>query len=314
MTGGLVEVAFHGLFGAPPQLTGVVVPHHVRGVVVAVWAQRLPEPGIISPVSGEAGQLAAVRAHVSLTPGVAGLCLATAVGLAGAGVLADWPGVDGTEGGGGKGGEHGRVPCDVRGDAFAAGQPGADELEGIAPVGFRTRRARRGAAVATGFVDHPVRQRRGRGGGGDFPRGGVDVVDLAAEADGVGASGGGPDVIKPPVIGAGAQVAGREVLRWAGVVADGDQVAVAGADERAVAGLHPPGVEDAGEAGCGVPPRARAVIRSGCGSQHRAGRGHGRLPAGPVPSRFVTVEEMSPQRCWAAWRVMPSRVPMSAQE
>ena len=89
MAGELVEVAFDGLLGAPPQLAGAVVPHHVRGVVVAVRAQRLAEPGIVAGMAVEAGQLAAVRAHVSLTPGVAGLRLAAAVGLAGAGVLAD---------------------------------------------------------------------------------------------------------------------------------------------------------------------------------------------------------------------------------
>ena len=30
-------------------------------------------------------------------------------------------------------------------------------------------------------------------------------MDLAAEADGVGASGGGPDVIEPPVVGVGVE-------------------------------------------------------------------------------------------------------------
>ena len=53
--GGLVQVPFDGLLGAPPQLTRLVVPHHVGGVVVAVRAQRLAEPGIIAAVPGEAG-------------------------------------------------------------------------------------------------------------------------------------------------------------------------------------------------------------------------------------------------------------------
>ena len=43
--GELAQVAFDGLLGAPPQLTGLVVPHHVGGVVVAVRAQRLAELG-----------------------------------------------------------------------------------------------------------------------------------------------------------------------------------------------------------------------------------------------------------------------------
>ena len=296
----------------------VLLFHTTCGVVVvAVRAQRLPELGVVAAVAGEAGQLAAVRAGFGVAAGVAGLRFAGALGFAGTGVRPDGPGVDRAEGRGGEGGEHGRVAGDVFGDAFAADQPGAEELEGVAAVGFGAGRAGGGAAVAAGFVDHAVRQGRGRGGGEDFPGGGVDAVDLAAEADRVGASGGGPDVIEPPIVGVGVEVAGSEVFRWAGVVADGGQVAVAGADERAVAGVYLPGVEDAGEAGCGVRPRARAVVGSGCGSQRRAGRGHGQLPASLGLSVVVTEGEVPgavAQRCWAAWRVIPSRVPMSAQE
>ena len=60
--GELAEAAFDGLLGAPPQLTGLVVPHHVGGVVVAVRAQRLAEFGVVAAVPGEAGVVAAVRA------------------------------------------------------------------------------------------------------------------------------------------------------------------------------------------------------------------------------------------------------------
>ena len=288
------------------------------GVVVAVRADRLPEFGVVAAVAGEAGQLAAVRAGFGVAAGVAGLRFAGAAGFAGASVSPHGPGVDGAEGGGGEGGEHGRVTADVFGNTFAADQPGADQLEGIPAVRLGAGRAGRRAAIAAGFVDHAVRQGRGRGGREDFPGGGVDAVDLAAEADGLSAPGGRPDVIEPPVVSAGVEVAGGEVFRWAGVVADGEQVAVAGTDERAVAGMHPPGAEDAGEAGCGVRPRARAVVGSGSGSQRRAGRGHGQLPASLGLSMVVTKDELVPgavpQRCWAAWRVMPSRVPMSAQE
>ena len=91
VAGELVEAAFDGLLGAPPQLAGAVVPHHVGVVAVAVRAQRLTEPGIVAGMAVEAGQLAAVRAHVSLTPGVARLCLAAAMSLAGAGVQPDRP-------------------------------------------------------------------------------------------------------------------------------------------------------------------------------------------------------------------------------
>ena len=196
VAGELVEVAFDGLFGAAPQFAGVVVPHHGGGVVVAVRADRLPKPGIIAAVAGEAGQLAAVRAGLGVAAGVAGLRFAGAVGFAGAGVPPHGPGVDGAEGRGGEGREHGRVSRDVFGNAFAADQPGAEELEGVTAVDLGAGRAGGGATVAAGFVDHAVRQGRGGGGGEDFAGGGVDAVDLAAEADGVGASGGGPDVIK----------------------------------------------------------------------------------------------------------------------
>ena len=53
--GELAEAAFDGLLGAPPQFAGGVVPHHVGGVVVAVRAQRLAEPGVVAAVPGEAG-------------------------------------------------------------------------------------------------------------------------------------------------------------------------------------------------------------------------------------------------------------------
>ena len=43
--GELVETAFDGLFGAPPQFPGAVVPHHMRGVVITVRADGLPEGG-----------------------------------------------------------------------------------------------------------------------------------------------------------------------------------------------------------------------------------------------------------------------------
>ena len=95
-------------------------------------------------------------AGAAVAAGVAGFGAAGAAGPVGAGVLADDAGVDGAEGGGGEGGEDGRVGGDGFGDAFAAGQAGADELVGVAAVGFGAGRAGRGAAVAAGFVDHPV--------------------------------------------------------------------------------------------------------------------------------------------------------------
>ena len=44
----------HGLLGAPPQLTGLVVPHHMRRIVVAVRAQGPAEGGVAE--AGTAGE------------------------------------------------------------------------------------------------------------------------------------------------------------------------------------------------------------------------------------------------------------------
>ena len=83
---GLVEVAFDGLLGAPPQFACLVVAHHVGGIVVAVRAQRLAELRVVAAVPGEAGGRAAVLARDGITASVTGLGLAGAAGLVGAGV------------------------------------------------------------------------------------------------------------------------------------------------------------------------------------------------------------------------------------
>src|SRR5262249_47099127 len=64
--------------------------------------------------------------------------------------------VDRPEGGGGEGGEHAWVPGDRVGYAFAAGQPGADELPGVALVHGRAWRAGGLAAVPAGDVQDPA--------------------------------------------------------------------------------------------------------------------------------------------------------------
>ncbi len=108
-------------------------------------------------VAGEAGGGAAVLARDGVTAGMAGLGLAGAAGLAGAGVLADRPGVDGAERRGSERDEQGGVGGDRRGDALAADEPGADELVGVAAVGLGAAGAGGGAPVAARLVDHPVR-------------------------------------------------------------------------------------------------------------------------------------------------------------
>ena len=178
----------------------LVVPHHVGRVVVAVRAQRLAELRIVAAVPGEAGSGTAVLARDGITAGVAGLRLAGAAGLVGAGVLADRPGMDGPEGRGGERGEQGRVGGDGGGDALAADEPGADELVGVAAVGFGAAGAGGGAAVAARLVDHPVRHADRGDGAQELAGGGVDVADVAAQPDGAGAGGGVPDVTEPGVV------------------------------------------------------------------------------------------------------------------
>ncbi len=96
------------------------------GVVIAIAAHRLAEPGIILDVAGRAGDVPAVRAAA---------CLGVAAGTAGQdGLAAHPPGVDRAEGRRGEGGEYARVRGDRLRDTLASGQTGADELPGVALV------------------------------------------------------------------------------------------------------------------------------------------------------------------------------------
>ena len=203
-------------------------------------------------MAGEADEGLAVLAGAAVAAGVAGIGPAGAAGPVGAGVAADRPGVHRAEGGGGEGGEHGRVGGDGFGDAFAADQPGADDMVGVAAVGLGAGWAGRGPAVAARFVDHPVGHGFGGVGPEQLPGAGVDDAQVAVEADRVPASGGRPDVIEP----------GEVILPGPGERGIGGEEGVA---VRSRAGVH---------------PRARNRAGSGPGSQHRAGCGHGRLPAG----------------------------------
>ena len=248
--GELDQVAFDVLLGAAPQFPGGGVPHDVGGVVVAVRAQRLAEAGVCWAVAAVAGQGAAVGAGAGVAAGVAGFGFAVAVLLARAGVEADGAGVDGAEGRGGEGGEHDRVAGDRIGDALAACEPGADEVEGVAAVGLGAAGAAGGAAVAAGLVDGLVGQVVGADGAGYLAGRGVDVADVAAQQDGAGAGGGGPDVREPGVVGVAPDGRGGEGdVFEAGVGggggADGgglgDEPAVAGAVERGGGGVEAAG-------------------------------------------------------------------------
>ena len=113
--------------GAAPKLGSVGVPYHGPVVVVAVRAKRPAKAGVGFLVALAAGQAPPVRAVTGLAAGAATGDLAA---------LAQGSGVHGPEGGRGEGGEYTRVDGDRFGDALASGEARADELVGVAPVGF----------------------------------------------------------------------------------------------------------------------------------------------------------------------------------
>jgi len=172
-----------------PQVPGPGVEQHGGGVVIAVTAHRLAEPGVVLDVPGRAGDVPAMRAATGL--GVT----ARAAGQYGS--SADPPGMNRAEGRRGEGGEHARVRGDGLGDALASGQPGVDELPGVALVDGRAGGADALATVAAGDVQHsPVLDGRVVDRGG-FAGGPVDGVDAAAEPDRVGAGAGAGELPFP---------------------------------------------------------------------------------------------------------------------
>jgi hypothetical protein len=138
-----------------------------------------------------------VLAGRGVVAGVAGGRSAGAAGTVGAGVPVDGAGVHLAEGGSGEGGEDGRVAGDGVGDAFAADQAGADDVVGVAAVGLGAGGADGVAAVAARFVDHLVGHVAGGVGPQQFPGPDVDDTQITVQANGMGAPGGGPDVIEP---------------------------------------------------------------------------------------------------------------------
>ena len=257
-----------------------------------------------------------MRALSRVAAGVAGFGLAVAVLFAGAGVAADGPGVDRAEGRGGEGGEYERVPGHGLRDALASGQPGADQVEGVAPVGFGATRAGGGPPVAARLVDHVVGQVVSADRAGDLSGRGVHVADGAAQQDGPGTGGCSPHMGQPGVVSVQPGRGGWEGdLFQAGVDSGrgadgrnaGDQPAVAGAVERGGGGVE----AAEGRRGHVVPgtcPRARSL--SGRESQHRdAGMGHGRPPPlRAVPLTAVTGGGVMPPRSVPARTGgMPSR-------
>src|SRR5215470_15714904 len=95
---------------APPELGGAGVEQDRAGVVIAVRAQRLTEPGIVAGVAVWTGHASAVRADLDAAARTA--AQETAVFLPGQ--------VDRAERGRGEGSEHTWVGGDTLGDALAA--------------------------------------------------------------------------------------------------------------------------------------------------------------------------------------------------
>jgi hypothetical protein len=114
------------------------------------------------------------------------------------------------------------MPRDCLGDAFAAGQPGSQELVGVGPVDLGTRWAAGGPSGAAGLEQQPIRLAVGIEHRDSFPAGGVDVVDAADQPNRMLAVAGVADLALPLcvvvwVAGAGAQVRDEPVAEW-GVV------------------------------------------------------------------------------------------------
>jgi hypothetical protein len=158
-----------------PQVTRVSVEHHSGGVVVAVTAHRLTEPGIIVHMPSRAGDITAMRAAAGV-----GVAAGTAWQH---GLAAQAAGMDRAERRRGEGREHTRVGGDRFGDALATGQSRADELAGIAFVDSRAGRADGLTAVPAGDMEHASELAGSVVDAGDFSGGQVDSVDTAAQQD-----------------------------------------------------------------------------------------------------------------------------------
>ena len=103
------------------------------------------------------------------------------------------PGVDGAERWRGEGDEHARMVGDLGGDAFAAGQPGPDELVGVGPVDLGAGRAAGGPARLAGDRQDPAGLVHGRVAVDQLAGGPVDVIDAATQQHGLQAATGVPD-------------------------------------------------------------------------------------------------------------------------
>ncbi|GHJ11458.1 hypothetical protein TPA0907_58250 [Micromonospora humidisoli] len=211
------ELAFDGLFRAPPQFAGGVVPDGLVVVVVAVQAERSTELRIVGVVAGEAGCGLSVWAGAGGAPGAAGCGTAVTAPPVGAGVSGDVPVVHRAEGRRGEGGEDDRVRADGGGDGLAAGQAAADDLEGVTGVDPGAVGALGGTAVPARLVERPVGQLVGVLLGQDPAGAGLDGGEGAGQADRAGAATGGAGVLQPAEV-----VRGCGAVQGLGVTAGGE--------------------------------------------------------------------------------------------
>ena len=130
-----------------------------------------------------AGQADAVRAGPAVPARTAGQYPVTPLA----------PGMDRAERWCGESDEHARMVGDLGGDAFAAGQPGPDELVGVGPVDLGAGRAARGPAGLAGDRQEPAGLVHGRVAVDQLAGGPVDVIDTATQQHRLQAATGVPD-------------------------------------------------------------------------------------------------------------------------
>src|SRR5690606_27768740 len=144
------EVAAEVLGEAPPQLRRVPLPDGVGAVVVAVPAQWLPdEPVGLGIVAAVAQQRATVGADRAVTAWPTRRLLPAPTFAGGA--------VHGAERRRGEGEEDRGMVGHRLGHAQPAGQPGHEDVPGVALVLPRARRTHRGTPVTAAHVGVPVR-------------------------------------------------------------------------------------------------------------------------------------------------------------
>ncbi len=164
---------------APPEVADRSLPDHGPRIVVAVPAQRSPDPFIILTMTGE------TRCGTAMLTGGRTPWM-TRSGPGCGRPLADR--VDGPEAGRGQRGEDPGMRHDGVRDAFAAIESGSDQLIGVALVQPGAGGADRATAVAAAHEDDAAGGGAAVEGGHQFPGTGVGGAGVSGQVDGVGAA------------------------------------------------------------------------------------------------------------------------------